>query len=518
MFCEGPFYSDVNEYEENPMPSIFTYRSSFGFKEDLLFRHIEPVHAYHLELIRLVKNFGLNSLGSRHTASGHIHLYKATPKPLALVKDPKASKAPRGFVRALNFVKEFTSTCYESILVDALNTLDLSAESSDLSDGADNHLFVNMVSDHERVIDPSVIEQVVASILKRHGERVAHLGITEVETRVVCCLSADSPPIALRMVASNPTGYVHVMNTYVEAADDTGTKRVFRLIGGTKASLAGSGDSSWENMEVDAPYPLTRLFDAQRKAALKASDTLYCYDLPALFEAAVENQWNNAAAKTEGNVAACRPLMVMYTTELVVEKKNGVGGDEKWTMKDYLNGDLELVQMQRGAGANDVGMVAWLMILKTVEYPEGRQLVIISNDITFKAGSFGTREDVVFKMASEFARDKGIPRIFVAANSGARIGLADSVKKAFKVALKDPNKPENGFDFMYVTEEDYLRFGNDIIAEPVVHNGETVYRLTDVIGSEADLGVENLKGSGLIAGETSGAYNAIFTLTIVLGR
>ena len=41
-------------------------------------------------------------------------------------------------------------------------------------------------------------------------------------------------------------------------------------------------------------------------------------------------------------------------------------------MKDYLAGDLELVQMNRGAGANDVGMVAWLMVLKTVEYPEVR--------------------------------------------------------------------------------------------------------------------------------------------------
>ena len=41
-------------------------------------------------------------------------------------------------------------------------------------------------------------------------------------------------------------------------------------------------------------------------------------------------------------------------------------------MEDYTNGDLEMVQVQRGAGGNDVGMVAWLMVLKTVEYPEVR--------------------------------------------------------------------------------------------------------------------------------------------------
>lgn len=35
---------------------------------------------------------------------------------------------------------------------------------------------------------------------------------------------------------------------------------------------------------------------------------------------------------------------------------------------------------------------------------------------------------------------------------------------------------------------------------------------------EPDLGVENLMGSGLIAGETARAYNDIFTLTLVVGR
>mmetsp|Transcript_38290 Transcript_38290/g.56396 ORF Transcript_38290/g.56396 Transcript_38290/m.56396 type:complete len:1127 (-) Transcript_38290:624-4004(-) len=512
--------------EDYPMPAIFTFRSRNEFEEDSLFRHIEPGHAYHLDLTRLSKNFRVKSLYSMHMTTGHVHLYEATPKPSAVAKDRKASKAPRIFVRALSFVSEFTSTCFESILVDALNALDICEKNGAASgSGADNHLFINLVSDSDKVVfDPSIIEQTLDFILKRHGERVTRLGLAEVETRVVCCLSEDSPPISIRMVSSNPTGFVHVLNTYVEGMDDTGTKSVFRLIGDTKASLAGSGDSSWEGMEVNAPYPLTRPFDAQRKAAARASDTLYCYDLPALFEAAVESQWNNAAAGAGGDVTSSRPLMVMYTTELVVQKKAGVGGGNSWTMQDYLNGDLELAQMTRKAGANDVGMVAWLMVLKTVEYPEGRQLVVISNDITFKAGSFGTREDVVFKLASEYSRELRIPRLFVAANSGARIGTADGVKKVYKVAFKDPSKPENGFEYLYVEKEDFERLRNkDIIAEPVVLNGadgqaEEVYRMKDIIGSEPDLGVENLKGSGLIAGETSAAYKDIFTMTIVLGR
>jgi acetyl-CoA carboxylase/biotin carboxylase 1 len=145
---------------------------------------------------------------------------------------------------------------------------------------------------------------------------------------------------------------------------------------------------------------------------------------------------------------------------------------------------------------------------------------LIANDITHKAGSFGTREDVVFKMSSVYAREKRIPRLYIAANSGARIGLADRVKKVYKVAFKDTEKPENGFDFLYVTKDDYsnLQSANEIIAEPVRVDGEEVHRITDIIGVEPDLGVENLKGSGLIAGETSAAYDDIFTLTLVLGR
>lgn len=120
------------------------------------------------------------------------------------------------------------------------------------------------------------------------------------------------------------------------------------------------------------------------------------------------------------------------------------------------------VEVQRSAGLNDVGMVAWIITLRTPEYPEGRQAILIANDITYQvcilscvfclgglfpfklncnekhlgqqasvlgaqlmrmstlcptfetclpqAGSFGTREDMVFYLASRLAREKGLPR------------------------------------------------------------------------------------------------------------
>jgi acetyl-CoA carboxylase/biotin carboxylase 1 len=42
--------------------------------------------------------------------------------------------------------------------------------------------------------------------------------------------------------------------------------------------------------------------------------------------------------------------------------------------------------------------------------------------------------------------------------------------------------------------------------------------LSDIIGQEHGIGVENLRGSGLIAGETSRAYMETFTLSYVTGR
>jgi acetyl-CoA carboxylase/biotin carboxylase 1 len=95
------------------------------------------------------------------------------------------------------------------------------------------------------------------------------------------------------------------------------------------------------------------------------------------------------------------------------------------------------------------------------------------------------------------------------------------VKKLFKIAFKVPLKPENGCDFLYVTKADYqAKFSENkhVLVEPAIYNGQDVLKITDIIGAEPDLGVENLKGSGLIAGETSTAYEEIFTMSIILGR
>lgn len=101
--------------------------------------------------------------------------------------------------------------------------------------------------------------------------------------------------------------------------------------------------------------------------------------------------------------------------------------------------------------------------MKTPEYPEGRDIVVICNDITYMIGSFGPQEDELFLKASELARAEGIPRIYIAANSGARIGLAEEIKHMFQVAWIDPSDPYKvHFDLLLFTFGLYYFFSNGV--------------------------------------------------------
>lgn len=165
-------------------------------------------------------------------------------------------------------------------------------------------------------------------------------------------------------------------------------------------------------------------------------------------------------------------------------------------------------------------MVAWKLRLSTPEFPQGRELILIANDLTFFIGSFGPEEDKLFNKASELARALKIPRIYISCNSGARIGLAEEVKSLYKVAWEDAEEPERGFKYLYLTTEDYTKISNtnSVRAILIEDEGEPRYKITDIIGEKDGLGVENLRYAGMIAGETSRAYEDIVTISMVTCR
>ncbi len=170
-----------------------------------------------------------------------------------------------------------------------------------------------------------------------------------------------------------------------------------------------------------------------------------------------------------------------------------------------------LITRTRSPAENDCGIVAWRIRMKTPECPNGRTIIVIANDITYKIGSFGMEEDILFQRASELSRLELIPRIYISANSGARIGLAEELKFLYHIAWNDPKDIDKGIRYLYLTPEDYARVANlnCVRTETVDEDGELRYKIVDIIGKDSNLGVENLRGSGMIAGETSLAYNVI---------
>ena len=254
---------------------------------------------------------------------------------------------------------------------------------------------------------------------------------------------------------------------------------------------------------------MTTLLDAKRIRA-NAMSTTYVYDFLTLFERGLRNQWKRFAKKR--TVDAPYDNKLSEVQELVLDDDFDAGASLGYGVS----------VTERGRGLNRIGMVAWKILLRTPQYPSGRYVYVIANDITHRAGSFGREEDELFNRVSKLARAEGVPRLYITANSGARIGMADEVKRVFKVKWVDWSECNKGFEYLYLTEEDYSALGpegrNSVVCEKVLlPNGIMHYKILDIIGEAAN-GVENLQGSATIAGETSRAYEDVFTLTYVSAR
>ncbi|CAM9955807.1 unnamed protein product, partial [Phaeothamnion confervicola] len=451
------------------IPGIYTFRNKSEYaEEEVLFRHIEPSHAYFLDLNRLA-NFQIRLATTSQAHGGNVHLYVGLPKRHAAKEAGLKGTLPRRyFARVVSLTSEYVDDggeahhrryYVEKMFVSAVNSLDLAvadAEAAAAAAGkkvpqpANNHIFINVVVP-DRVVEPGTVANHMKELMLRFCDKISRLGVTHFEMKIVCRLSADTAPVPLRLVASNPTGYVVRVETYVEVREGGGGgSPVFHAVGG----VSGGRTGEWEGCPVGTPYPVARPFEQKRLMSAQRSDTLYCYDWLELFEAGAQQLWTQFA-RERPQARVVRPSQLLHATELVVQRKAvggsgvSVGGAAVPWRADEGSG-LALREVARPAGQNDVGMVAWLVTLRTPEYPEGRQLVLVANDITHQAGSFGTREDVVFLLASQYARAKGVPRLYLAANSGARIGMAESVKRKFRVAWADPADPPAGFKYLYL--------------------------------------------------------------------
>jgi acetyl-CoA carboxylase/biotin carboxylase 1 len=169
--------------------------------------------------------------------------------------------------------------------------------------------------------------------------------------------------------------------------------------------------------------PIEIKLHAKRNTARNAGST-YIYDFLGLFRIALTRDW------LQSDKAKEIPEKVFSAQELI------------------LNAEGNLVETNRDVAQNNVGMVVFHCELKTPAHPQGRKMILIGNDVTIKAGSFGTVEDDVFQKASQLAREKGLPRVYIACNSGARLGTVEELKSLVKVAWVDPADANKGFEYL----------------------------------------------------------------------
>ncbi|KAK9507907.1 hypothetical protein O3M35_007669 [Rhynocoris fuscipes] len=471
-------------------PKLFTYRNCDNFVEDRIYRHLEPGMAFQLELNRM-KTYELEALP---TSNRKMYLYLGKAK----VAKGQSVTDYRFFIRSIirhsDLITKEASFEYlqnegERVLLEAMDELEV-AFSHHLARRTDcNHIFLNFVP--TVIMDPAKIEESVTSMVMRYGPRLWKLRVLQAELRMTIRPTPNSPTTNIRLCLANDSGYLLEIYTYREVVDPKTGVIKFEAFGPKTGPMHG--------LPVSTPY-VTKDYLQQKRFQAQSSGTTYVYDFPDIFKQVIERRWRDYIhARPNEHIAP--PAQVVDIVELVVEGDN-------------------LIEMKRLPGENDVGMVAWKMTLLTPEYPEGRDIIVIANDITYQIGSFGPREDIVFLKASELARKLQIPRIYIAVNSGARIGLAEEVKSLFKIAWEDPDAPDKGFKYLYLTTEDFTKVSsmNSVKAILIEDEGEPRYKITDIIGKDDGLGVENLRYAGMIAGETSQAYKDIVTISMVSCR
>ncbi|CCC70019.1 hypothetical protein NCAS_0D04380 [Naumovozyma castellii] len=465
-------------FKDGTYPKYYTFNGP-NYCENETIRHIEPALAFQLELGKM-SNFNIKPI---FTENRNIHVYEAVSKTSPLDKRFFTRGIIRtGRIREDISIQKYLTSEANRLMSDILDNLEIiDTSNSDL-----NHIFINFSAVFD--VSPEDVEAAFGGFLERFGKRLLRLRVSSAEIRIIIQDPQTGAPVPLRALINNVSGYVVKSELYTEVKNSKG-EWVFKSLG---------KPGSMHLRPIATPYPVKEWLQPKRyKAHLMG--TTYVYDFPELFHQATVSQWEKHSPETKLTDS-------FFTANELIEDENG-----------------ELTEVEREPGANSIGMVAFKVTVKTPEYPRGRQFVIVANDITFKIGSFGPQEDDFFNKVTEYARKRGIPRIYLAANSGARIGIAEEIVPLFQVCWKEEGNPSKGFEYLYLTSEGLetlKKYGkeNSVVTERVVENGQERFVIKTIIGAEDGLGVECLRGSGLIAGATSRAYQDIFTITLVTCR
>ncbi|CAB9496759.1 Acetyl-CoA carboxylase 1 [Seminavis robusta] len=463
---------------EKADPSYFTFPEYSGYKEDPLRRNMRPTRYQLLELEPLSNNFALEQVPA---IGKNNQVYIGTEKTEKPVRGgPQQVVFVRGISHSTGMVTDMEAL---RALQQGLDELERARADTKVKAQSSSRIYLHSLSLVEDMSAEELaarFKSVIGGMKSKLAQRLLKLNVDEIECKFRVA-SADGLTQIVRLVVSSADGEWLKPTAYLEKTDGvTGLA--------TEYSAVGAETSGALN-----PFAKSSILQTKRSVARRVGST-YAYDFLGLMEVGLVNEWE---AYTNENSGISIPADIFEAQELL-EGEDG-----------------ELYLGSRPVGTNKVAMVAWVVKMKTPDYPEGRDVVVIANDVTVQSGSFGVEEDEVFFKASKYARENKLPRVYLACNAGARIGLVDELKSKLKIKFADESNPAKGFDYLYLSDEDYKALPEGSV---IAHKTEEGWALDDVIGTVHGIGVENLQGSGKIAGETSRAYDEIFTLSYVTGR
>ncbi|MBA0551193.1 hypothetical protein Golob_022088, partial [Gossypium lobatum] len=389
------------------------------YEEEPLLRHLEPPLSIYLELDKLK---GYQNIQYTPSRDRQWHLYTVVDKPVpiqrmflrTLVRQPTSDDgltAYRGLdvdMMRSQSAMSFTSRSILRSLMGAMEELEINMHNATLkSDHAHMYLCIlreqqiNDLVPYPKRVDldagqeeagvESILEELAQELHAFVGVRMHKLGVCEWEVKLWMASSGQANG-AWRIVVTNVTGQTCTLHIYRELEDTSKHRVVYHSLS-VRGPLHG--------VPVNAQYQALGVLDRKRLLARK-NNTTYCYDFPLAFETALQQSW---ASQFPG-IKRPKDKLLPKVMELVFADQKG-------------NWGTPLVPIERQPGLNDVGMVAWCMEMFTPEFPSGRTILVVANDVTFKAGSFGPREDAFFLAVTDLACSKKLPLIYLAANSGA---------------------------------------------------------------------------------------------------
>ena len=501
--------------------SIFNFNGASGYDEEKMLRHILPPTANWLELHRL-SNFHVERCWFPDTSLTHVYHATAVSQKLdtRLFVRTVVLRAPASLSELAGL--EAFEAIAKTELAASFDILEQAIGDSRYSKSESNHVFFRVLP--KVCVSIAKLESAVAAMVPPLLPLIKKFNVTELELAIPLLVDpSDKEKVkAVRVIASLAPSlkikvYGEVANDVEPGTAPTHTRSdsgiaedaLRRSITGPQAvMLTPIGTTNGEGPKPLKSYAQLSSLDQKRLKCAKLLTT-YAYDYIHMYELALKAAWEKAPA-------GCGepPAELIEATELELS----ADGER-----------VEAVKTAKAPGSNKVGMLAWWVQLYTPEYPAGREIVLIANDITYQNGTFGPLEDRVFERASQLARERGVPRVYMAANSGARLGLSDSVKKCVRIQWNDPYDPSRGIAYLWLSEKDKEALGDSVITELVAvpepeasddeDEAEVVEeklaehnRIVAIIGQEDGLGVESLQGAGRIAAETSIANREIFTL------